>query len=89
MPIGSGPILFKFNGIKNVFTAFNTLPIDTVFAFMPQKDFNDAQLYLRPNEFSDKNGLTPLSVSNTWKNLTLEIISYMDPDVRYLPEIWR
>ena len=44
----------RFYVDKHFYTANNTLPVDTVFNFMPQPNYNDAQILIRPKHFTNE-----------------------------------
>lgn len=72
---------FRFTADKNVFTAVNTMPVDTVYNYMPQKDYNDAQLYMRPKRI-----IEPVDHSGLWVRSSQMMYMYMDPRYRYLSQ---
>ena len=72
---------FRFTADQNVFTAVNTLPVDTVYNYMPQKDYNDAQLYMRPKRI-----IEPVDHSGLWVRSSQMMYMYMDPSYRYLSQ---
>ena len=82
-------LTFRFSAVQNVFTAYNTLPIDTVYAFMPQKKDLDGRLYMRPKHISEDIKLTPY-MTDVWGRLTRLLFAYDEPGNRYLSkfEVW-
>lgn len=73
---------YRLPGERTIFTALNTMPVDTVFKFLPQKDYNDAQLYLRPRKFTDENTAN----LQGWSRLTSMLRRYADPSCRYMSQ---
>ena len=61
----------KFFVDKHFYTANNTLPVDTVFNFMPQPNYNDAQILIRPKHFTNEVGSA------------LVMYDYAQPGARY------
>ena len=51
VPTESGDKVFAD---RHFYTANNTLPVDTVFNFMPQKNYSDAQILIRPKYFTNQ-----------------------------------
>ena len=82
-------ITFRFAAFAKVFTAYNTLPVDTIFAFMPQKNFFDSRLLMRPKHISEDIKQSPY-LSNAWSRLTRLLFAYDEPGNRYLSkfEVW-
>ncbi|MBP5368226.1 MAG: transglutaminase domain-containing protein [Bacteroidales bacterium] len=70
---------YRLPGEKTFCTAYNTLPVDTMYNFMPQKNYNDAQLYLRPKKFTDEY----TAGMDGWSRLISMLRKYADPDCRY------
>ena len=77
---------FKLNAEQHIFTAMNTVPIDTNFNFMPQRNYNDAQFYLRPKRISDEVSVPP-GLIDEWRRFSGAIWLYAEPGNRYLKPI--
>ncbi len=73
---------FRLPGERTIFTAFNTEPVDTVYNFMPQKEYYDAQLYLRPRKFTDEYTANMPG----WQSLISMLRKYADPSCRYMSQ---
>jgi len=73
---------YRLPGERAIFTAFNTVPVDTVYKFMPQKEYYDAQLYLRPRKFTDEYTAN----MQGWQSLISMLRKYADPTCRYMSQ---
>lgn len=82
-------ITFRFSSIQNVFTAHNTMPVDTSLAFMPQKRYYDALLLMRPTRITEDIHQSQY-LTAVWGRLTRLIFAYDEPGNRYLSkyEVW-
>ena len=82
-------ITFRFPSVQNVFTAYNTIPVDTVYEFMPQKRFYDSRLLMRPKQITEDIHQSP-ALTDVWARLTRLLFAYDEPGNRYLSkfEVW-
>lgn len=82
-------ITFRFPSVRNVFTAYNTVPVDTIYQFMPQKKYFDSRLIMRPKKITEDIHQNQ-SLTDVWARLTRLLFAYDEPGNRYLSkfEVW-